>query len=73
MKRLFILMVIMAAAIATAAAQQGQPAPTLNPGAKQAAPAAPPPAPTDRRPMPSAKTQEEFNAYQEAATKTTTA
>ncbi|MBZ5511709.1 MAG: hypothetical protein LAN70_11145 [Acidobacteriia bacterium] len=73
MKRLFILMVIMAAAIATAAAQQGQPAPTLNPGAKQAAPAAPPPAPTDRRPMPSAKTQEEFKAYQEAATKTTTA
>ncbi|MGB9104216.1 MAG: hypothetical protein WCC59_05635 [Terriglobales bacterium] len=85
MKRLFVLMVIMAAAITTAEAQradttgpntpkaqQGQPAQTGNQPA-QAAPAAQPPAPTDRRPMPAAKTQEEFKAYQEAASKATPA
>lgn len=75
MKRLFILMVIMAAAVTTAAAQQGQPAPTLNQGAKPAAPAAQQLAPAGQngRPMPAAKTQEEFKAYQEAVAKATTA
>lgn len=88
MKRFFILMVIMAAAITTAeaqradtktgpntpTAQQGQAAQTGNQPA-QAAPAAQQPAPAvpNGRPMPSAKTQEEFKAYQEAATKPTTA
>ena len=71
MKHLFVLMVIMAAAIITAEAQQGQPAPTGNQGAKPAAPAAQPPAPAGQngRPMPAAKTQEEFKAYQEATAK----
>ena len=84
MKRLFVLMAIMAAAITTAeagqadttvpntpTAQQGQPAQTGNQGAKQAAPAAQQPAPTGKngRPMPAAKTQDEFKAYQEAAAK----
>jgi tetratricopeptide (TPR) repeat protein len=88
MKRLFVLMVIMAAAITTAAAgradttvpntptaQQGQPAQTGNQGAKQAAPAAQQPAPKvqNGRPMPAAKTQDEFKAYQDAAAKTTAA
>ena len=75
MKRLFILMVIMAAAIITAEAQQGQPAQTGNQGAKQAAPAAQPPAPAvqNGKPMPAAKTQEEFKAYQEAIAKATPA
>jgi tetratricopeptide (TPR) repeat protein len=75
MKHLFVLMVILAAASTTSAAQQGQPAPTESQQAKPAAPTAQPPAPTvqDRRPMPAAKTQEEFKAYQEAATKPTTA
>jgi tetratricopeptide (TPR) repeat protein len=71
MKRLFFLMVIIAAAIIAAEAQQGQPAQTGSQGAKPAAPAAQPPAPAapGGRPMPAAKTQEEFKAYQEAATK----
>jgi tetratricopeptide (TPR) repeat protein len=75
MKHLFVLMVIMAAAIITAEAQQGQPAPTGNQGAKPAAPAAQPPAPAGQngRPMPAAKTQEEFKAYQEATAKPTPA
>jgi tetratricopeptide (TPR) repeat protein len=88
MKRLFVLMVIMAAAITTAeahradttvpnepTAQQGQPAQTGNQGAKQTAPAAQQPAQTGQngRPMPAAKTQEEFKAYQEAITKQATA
>jgi tetratricopeptide (TPR) repeat protein len=75
MKRLFVLMVIMAAAITTAAAQQGQPAQTGNQAAKPAAPAAQAPAPAAQngRPMPAAKTQEEFKAYQEATAKPTAA
>jgi tetratricopeptide (TPR) repeat protein len=75
MKRLFVLTVIMAAAITTAEAQQGQPAQTGNQAAKPAAPAAQPPAQMGQngRPMPEAKTQEEFKAYQEATTKATPA
>jgi tetratricopeptide (TPR) repeat protein len=88
MKRLFILMVIMATAIITAearragttepntaTAQQGQAAQTGNQGAKQAAPAAQPPAPAGQngRPMPAAKTAAEYKAYQEAAAKTAAA
>ncbi|MGA1999916.1 MAG: hypothetical protein ABSG52_07980 [Terriglobales bacterium] len=75
MKRLFVLMVIMAAAITTAVAQQGQPAQTGNQGAKPAAPAAQPPAQMGQngRPMPAAKTQEEYKAYQEATAKPTPA
>jgi len=88
MKRLFVLMVIMAAAIAAAeaqrtdstvpdtpTAQQGQPAQTGNQGAKQAAPAAQPPAQAGKngRPMPAAKTPAEFKAYQDAVAKTTPA
>ncbi|HEX9120072.1 MAG TPA: hypothetical protein VF840_05995 [Terriglobales bacterium] len=75
MKRLFVLTVIMAAAIITAEAQQGQPAQTGNQGAKPAAPAAQPPAPAGQngRPMPEAKTQEEFKAYSEAVAKATPA
>lgn len=75
MKRLFVLMVIMAAAIIAAEAQQGQPAQTGSQGAKPAAPAAQPPAQAapGGRPMPAAKTQEEFKAYQEAATKASAA
>ena len=75
MKRLFVLMVIMAAALTIAEAQQGQPAQTGNQGAKPAAPAAQQPAPAGQngRPMPAAKTQEEFKAYQEATTKASAA
>ena len=75
MKRLFVLMVIMAAAITAAEAQQGQPAQTGNQGAKPAAPVAQQPAPAGQngRPMPAAKTQEEFKAYQEATTKASAA
>ena len=73
MKRLFVLMVIMAAAIATAEARQGQPAQTGNQAAKPAAPAAQPQTGQNGRPMPEAKTQDEFKAYQEAAAKATPA
>ena len=75
MKRLFVLMVIMAAAITTAEAKQGYPAQTGNQGAKPAAPAAQPPAPAVQsgRAMPAAKTQDEFKAYQEASAKTSPA
>lgn len=75
MKRLFVLMVIMAAAVIAAETQQGQPAQTGSQGAKPAAPAAQPPAQAAQsgRLMPAAKTQEEFKAYQEAATKASAA
>lgn len=76
MKRLFVLMVIMAAAIMAAEAQQGQPAQTGGQAAKPAAPVVQPPAQAAApggRPMPAAKTQEEFKAYQEAATKASAA
>lgn len=74
MKRLFILMVLMAAAITTAAVQQGQPAQTGNQAAKPAAPAALPPAQAQNgRAMPQAKSQDEFKAYQEAVAKATPA
>jgi tetratricopeptide (TPR) repeat protein len=74
MKRLFVFMVIMATAIITAEAQQGQPAQTGNQGAKPAAPAAPqPPQAQNSRAIPQAKTQDEFKAFQEAATKPTAA
>ena len=74
MKRLLVVMVIMAAAIA-AEAQQGQPAPPGGQEAQPAAPAAQQPAPAAQgsRPMPQAKTQEEFKAYQDAAAKPTAA
>jgi tetratricopeptide (TPR) repeat protein len=70
MKRIFILMMIMAAALATAEAQYGN---TKAP-AMQAPPAAPqPPQAPGTRAMPQAKTQEEFKAFQEAAAKTNAA
>lgn len=75
MKRLFVLMVIITVAILAAEAQQGQPAQTGSQVAKPAAPAAQPAAPAGQngRPMPAAKTQDEFKAYSEAIAKPTPA
>ena len=83
MKRLLLLMVLMAMAATLVQAQTGSAPnqPTVSPGqspqtgnqpAKQGTPAekAPPPMSTNGKPMPQAKSQEEFKAYQEAVSKT---
>lgn len=81
MKRVFILVVLMSAAVlavgqTAAPAQKPQsgaaPSQTAQPGQTQQAPAAPAPAPGIKAP-PQAKTQDEFKAFQEAAAKTTAA